>query len=369
MSERLAVHENHSAINNTILYDIVIEDNFENLKAELRRLQVSEKKLCIVTETNVGAIYAEEIKKIAEECAKETVVFTFQAGEKNKNLYTVKDLYTFLIEKHFDRKDMLVALGGGVTGDLTGYCAATYLRGIDFIQIPTSLLAQVDSSVGGKTGVDFDGYKNMVGAFYQPKLVYIAVNTLRTLTKREFLSGMGEVIKYGIIKNTDFFCYLQKHVHEIKNYEKQALEYIIKVSCDTKRRVVENDFKEQGERALLNFGHTLGHAIEKYLYTDMLHGECVSVGMAGAAFVSYKKGYLSKHSLKEITDLLKLYHLPVAEDRFSIKEVLSATNSDKKMESGKIKFIVIDEIGHAFIDRSVSLPEMEEALHYINTGK
>ncbi len=185
MSERLAVHENHN-----IIYEIVIEKDFENLKSELNKLKVSERKLCIVTETTVGAIYTREIKKILEECAKETFVFTFEAGEKNKNLYTIKDLYTFLIEKHFDRRDMLVALGGGVTGDMTGYCAATYLRGIDFIQIPTSLLAQVDSSVGGKTGVDFDGYKNMVGAFYQPKLVYIATDTLKTLTKREFLSGI-----------------------------------------------------------------------------------------------------------------------------------------------------------------------------------
>lgn len=364
MSERLAVHENHN-----IIYDIVIEEDFKNLKSELNKLKVSEKKLCIVTETTVGAIYAEEIKKILEECAKETFVFTFEAGEKNKNLYTVKDLYTFLIEKHFDRKDMLVALGGGVTGDLTGYCAATYLRGIDFIQIPTSLLAQVDSSVGGKTGVDFDGYKNMVGAFYQPKLVYIATNTLKTLTKREFLSGMGEVIKYGIIKDKEFFCYLQKHADEIKNYEKQALSHIIKVSCDTKRRVVENDFKEQGERALLNFGHTLGHAIEKYLYMDLLHGECVSIGIAGAAFLSCQKGYLSEKDLKEITDLLTLYDLPVSESRICIEEVLLATSSDKKMEGGKIKFITADEIGHSFIDRSVSLTEMETALYYIKNRK
>ncbi len=360
MSERLAVHENH-----TVIYEIVIEEDFKNLKSELNKLNVSKRKLCIVTETTVGAIYAEEIKKILEECAKEVFVFTFEAGEKNKNLYTIKDLYTFLIENHFDRKDMLVALGGGVTGDMTGYCAATYLRGIDFIQIPTTLLAQVDSSVGGKTGVDFDGYKNMVGAFYQPKLVYIATNTLKTLTKREFLSGMGEVIKYGIIKDKKFFYYLQKQADNIKNYEKQALSYIIKVSCDTKRKVVENDFKEQGEGALLNFGHTLGHAIEKYLYTDMLHGECVSVGMVGAAFLSWRKGYLSEYDRNEIIDLLKLYELPVSENRICIENVLAATGSDKKMEGGKIKFIVTDEIGHSFVDQSVSLSEMKAALYDI----
>lgn len=364
MSERLEVHEN-----NIPIYDIVIEDNFEELKSEMKKLNVSERKICIVTETNVGAIYADHIKTILDECAKKVFVFTFEAGEKNKNLYTVKDLYTFLIENHFDRKDMLAALGGGVTGDLTGYCAATYLRGIDFVQLPTSLLAQVDSSVGGKTGVDFDGYKNMVGAFYQPKLVYIATDTLKTLTEREFLSGMGEVIKYGIIKEPEFFYYLKEHINDIRNYEKHALAYIIKISCDTKRKVVENDFKEQGERALLNFGHTLGHAVEKYLYMDRLHGECVSIGMAGAAFISYKKGFLAKEAMNEILELLKAYDLPIFENRIHIEDVISATFSDKKMEGGKIKFIIIDKIGHSFIDRSVSQSEMKEALYCISEGE
>ena len=363
MSERLKVHEN-----NIPIYDIVIEDNFKELESEIKKLDISERKICIVTETNVGALYAEHVKNILKECAKDVFVFTFEAGEKNKNLYTVKDLYTFLIENHFDRRDMLAALGGGVTGDLTGYCAATYLRGIDFVQLPTSLLAQVDSSVGGKTGVDFDGYKNMVGAFYQPKLVYIATDTLNTLTEREFLSGMGEVIKYGIIKEPEFFYYLREHIDDIKNHEKQTLAYMIKVSCDTKRKVVENDFKEQGERALLNFGHTLGHAIEKYLYMERRHGECVSIGMAGAAFISYKKGFLSKEAMNEIFELLKAYNLPIFEDRFHIENVISATFSDKKMEGGKIKFIMIDDIGHSFIERSVSQSEMKETLCCISEG-
>ncbi|MDY5576437.1 MAG: 3-dehydroquinate synthase [Lachnospiraceae bacterium] len=364
MTERLTVHENQIPI-----YDIVIEENFERLEEEVKKLNVSEKRLCIVTETNVGPLYGDKIKELLEKCAKEVYIFTFEAGEKNKNLDTVKDLYIFLIEHQFDRKDMLIALGGGVTGDLTGYTAATYLRGIDFIQIPTSLLAQVDSSVGGKTGVDFDGYKNMVGAFYQPKLVYIATNTLESLTEQEFLSGMGEVIKYGVIKDKEFFYYLKEHVQEIRAHEKDALSYIIKVSCDTKRKVVENDFKEQGERALLNMGHTLGHAIEKYVYMYRLHGECVAIGMAGSAFISYKKGYIPKDSMNEIIDLLKAYDLPVSENRIDLDNVIHATYSDKKMESGKIKFVVVNEIGTASIDRSVNWMEMKEALDCILAGE
>ena len=260
-------------------------------------------------------------------------------------------------------------MGGGVTGDLTGYTAATYLRGIDFVQIPTSLLAQVDSSVGGKTGVDFDGYKNMVGAFYQPKLVYIATNTLKTLTEKEFLSGMGEVIKYGVIKDRAFFSYLKEHVSDIMEHKQDVLAYIIKVSCDTKRKVVENDFKEQGERALLNMGHTLGHAIEKYVYMDRLHGECVSIGMAGAAYISYKKGYITQEVMDAILDLLKAYHLPVSENRIDLDNVIHATYSDKKMEAGRIKFIVVHNIGEAVIDKSVSWVEMKNALVCILDGE
>lgn len=364
MSERLVVHEDSVPI-----YDIVVEDNFDHLKMEMEKLNISERRICIVTETTVGPLYADSIRKIMEESAKEVCVFCFEAGEKNKNLYTVKDLYTYLIENHFDRKDMLVALGGGVTGDLTGYCAATYLRGIDFVQIPTTLLAQVDSSVGGKTGVDFDGYKNMVGAFYQPKLVYIATDTLKTLTEKEFLSGMGEVIKYGVIKDKEFFRYLQAHVKEIRNHDKEALAYIVKTSCNTKRLVVENDFKEQGERALLNMGHTLGHAIEKYVYMDRLHGECVSIGMAGAAYISFKKGYITREVMNEIIDLLKSYDLPVSENRIDLDNVIHATYSDKKMEAGRIKFIVINDIGNSSIDRSVNWLEMKEALICILEGE
>ena len=363
MNDRLTVHDGELPV-----YDIVFTNGFDRLVDELAKLNVSGKKICVVTETTVGAIYSEQIIDIIKQAGANPFIYTFPAGEENKTLDTVRKVYEYLIINHFDRKDMLIALGGGVTGDLTGYTAATYLRGIDFIQIPTSLLSQVDSSVGGKTGVDFDSYKNMVGAFYQPKLVYINTDTLKTLTRRQFLSGMGEVVKYGLIKRRDFLDWLIDNSDAIKNYDADALKYMIYVSCDTKREVVENDFKEQGERALLNMGHTLGHAIEKCVDFRLLHGECVSVGSAASAYISYKKGYISEADLKLVIMAHKLFELPVSENTFDDEAVLSATLNDKKMEAGTIKFIVLNEIGKAVIDKTISKADMSDALTKIKSG-
>ncbi len=361
MSEILTVHDE----NNQKLYDIIIEGSFNNLSTQLEALDLTNKRVCIVTDSKVEKLYGDTILDIVSKISKEAYIFSFPAGEANKNLYTVKDVYTFLIEKHFDRKDMLIALGGGVVGDLTGFTAATYLRGIDFVQIPTTLLSQSDSSVGGKTGVDFDGYKNMVGAFYQPKLVYMNTSTFKTLTKKEYLSGMGEVIKHGLIKDKAFYQWIKDNASGIKAFDEDVLLYMVKRNCEIKRDVVENDFKELGERALLNFGHTLGHAIEKFVYSDRLHGECVSVGFVGAAFISMKKGYISKEEYNDILSTLKLFELPVYENRIDIDDVLAATVSDKKMEAGKIKFIILSSIGNAIMDKSIDLIDMKEALGVI----
>ena len=250
-------------------YDIVFSKNFSEIGNELKKFNIENKKLCIVTESNVGPLYAEQVKNELEKTGNAVYVYTFAAGEENKTLDTVQDVYEYLIENHFDRNDCLVALGGGVVGDLTGFSAATYLRGIKFIQVPTSLLAQVDSSIGGKTGVDFRAYKNMVGAFHQPKLVYMNMSVLKSLSKRLFNSGFGEIIKHGLIKDKEYYNWLKDNAESIKALDTDALEHMIYVSCNIKREVVENDPKEKGERALLNFGHTLGHAIEKEM--NFLH--------------------------------------------------------------------------------------------------
>lgn len=357
MSERLTVHYNNEPI-----YDIFIDNSFEHLGEEVSKLSCENKRLCIVTESTVGPIYSENIKTILEKNSKEVFVFCFEAGEASKNLNVVKDLYEFLIINHFDRNDMLVALGGGVVGDLTGFAAATYLRGIQFIQIPTSLLSQVDSSVGGKTGVDFDSYKNMVGAFHQPKLVYSNISTLKTLTNKQFISGFGEVIKSALIKDKDFYGWLKEHSKEALELDDEALIHILVNSCNIKRIVVENDFKEKGERAHLNFGHTLGHAIEKLMNFSLLHGECVSLGTVCSSYISMKKGYITKSEYEDIISTLKAYKLPIYEDTLDVEEVVNATKLDKKMKAGSINFVVLSSIGCAAIDKDVDDDLMKASL-------
>lgn len=363
MSQRITVHYEEKPI-----YDIVIEKNDGGLAGELEKLNVSERKLCIVTESTVGSFYAERIRELLTPIACQVEVFTFPAGEANKNLATVQKLYEFLILHKFDRKDLLLALGGGVVGDLTGYAAATYLRGVDFVQLPTSLLAQVDSSIGGKTGVDFDSYKNMVGAFYQPKLVYMNLEALRTLPEREYLSGMGEVIKHGLIKDISYYEWLFSHMAGIRERDLDTLEQMITVSCKIKREVVERDPKEKGERALLNFGHTLGHAIERLMNFSLLHGECVGLGMLTSCQIGISRGQLTEQEYQRVFDLLKGLGMPVSIEGVSAKEIVAVSKNDKKMEKGNIKFVLLKQLGEAYIDRTVCDREMEEALYQIGAG-
>lgn len=344
------------------LYDIVIEQNFDRLADEFGKLGVTGRKLCIVSDSNVAALYAKDVAKELEKTGNKVFTYVFTAGEENKNLNTVEDVYEFLIQNHFDRKDMLVALGGGVVGDLTGFTAATYLRGIDFIQVPTSLLAQVDSSIGGKTGVDFRSYKNMVGAFHQPRLVYMNISVLKSLSRRLFNSGFGEIIKHGLIKDADYYNWLRVNAAKIKELDADTMEHMIYVSCNIKREVVEKDPKEKGDRALLNYGHTLGHAIEKLMNFTLYHGECVTLGMIAALRISVNRGYISNKQYEDVLEMFKLYEFPVTVSGISADDVVKVSKSDKKMDAGKIKFILLKSIGDAYIDYEVSDTEMKEAL-------
>lgn len=267
MAQRLPVLYNKKPC-----YDIVFQQSFDGLWEELQELGASEKKLCIVTDSRVDELYGAQVAELLEGKCRKIVKYAFPAGEENKNLETVKDVYRYLIEEGFDRKDMLLALGGGVTGDLTGFVAATYLRGIDFVQIPTTLLAQVDSSIGGKTGVDFDSYKNMVGAFKMPRLVYMNLSVLKTLEERQFYSGFAEVMKSALIKDALFYEWLIENMYEICEREPATLEEMVIRTCSIKKMVVEKDPTEQGDRALLNLGHTIGHAIEKAKNFELYHG-------------------------------------------------------------------------------------------------
>lgn len=339
-------------------YNIVFEDSFEELTQHLQPLEISSRRLCIVTDSNVAPLHAGELEKALLGACQEVKTFVFPAGEESKTLETVQSLYEFLIENRFGRRDMLLALGGGVVGDLTGFAAATFLRGIDFVQIPTTVLAQVDSSIGGKTGVDFSKYKNMVGAFYMPKLVYMNTAVLQTLPERQFYAGMGEVIKSALIKDGSFYEWLINSLYEIYDKDEETLRKMIYNCCNIKRMVVEKDPTEQGERALLNFGHTIGHAIEKAMDFKLLHGECVSLGMVAAAFIAYKREMLTFDEYYEIRDMMVPFHLPITIEDIDPQEILRLTKNDKKMESGKIKFILLKKIGKAVIDKTVTDEEL-----------
>lgn len=360
MCNALTVH-----LNDEPIYDIFFANDFNSLPELLAGQGIADRRVCIVTESNVAPLYLDEIRNQLDGKCKELISIIFEAGESQKNLDTVKMIYEKLILAKFDRKDLLVALGGGVTGDITGFTAATYLRGIDFVQIPTSLLAQVDSSIGGKTGVDFNSYKNMVGAFHMPKLVYINVSTLTTLSDEQFISGMGEIIKHGLIKDSAYFDWLIENHDRILARDKDVLMEMIRVSCNIKRVVVENDPTEKGDRALLNFGHTLGHAIERYLDLKLSHGACVGIGCCLASVISYNRGDITEDELHKIIHAFDMFGFPTLKDyHVDADAVIEYTKNDKKMVGDKIKFILLHTIGDAYINTNVVPDDMKKAFEW-----
>ncbi|MBF1019922.1 MAG: 3-dehydroquinate synthase, partial [Lachnospiraceae bacterium] len=293
-------------------YDILIcgSTHFCELHHQVRKLFSIKRRVLIITDTNIAPLYLSQVRMSLNDTVSELHSIVLPAGESQKTLQTVQHLYQILMENHFDRDDFLVALGGGVIGDITGFTAATYLRGISYIQVPTTLLAQTDSSIGGKTGVDFVGYKNMIGAFYPPKTVIMNLNTLNTLPHRQFAAGMAEIIKYGLIWNATFFNWLTVHGAQILSLDQTDLLQMIQSCCEYKRDVVQKDPKDRGIRKILNYGHTLGHALEKYKNFSLLHGECVGLGMLAAARISRGRGLLSVAEEETIRSALLFYSLP-----------------------------------------------------------
>ena len=346
-------------------YDIVINDSFNGLLENIQRLGFAGRKIAVITDTNVKPLYSDEIVNVISPLTDKIVVYEIPAGEENKNLSEIEKIYQVLIENHFDRHDLIVALGGGVVGDMAGFTAATYLRGISFIQIPTTLLAQTDSSIGGKTGVDFNGYKNMVGAFHMPKLVFINISTLKSLDGRQFAAGFAEVMKHGLIKDSNFYTWLIDNMYEIDDKDPEVLMEMIQRSCEIKKAVVEKDPTEKGDRVLLNFGHTLGHAIEKAKNFELLHGECVALGCIAAAFISWKKEMISMEEYYEIRDMFVPFNLPISIEDLDAKDVVKLAKSDKKADSDKIRFILLKSIGKAVVNTEVSDDEMIKALEEI----
>lgn len=305
----------------------------------------------IVSDSNVSAIYGKLVEASLTGQGFSCFHMIFPSGETAKRLSTIADIYTALAENNFTRSDFVVALGGGVTGDMAGFAAATFLRGIRFIQVPTSLLAQIDSSVGGKTGVDLPQGKNLVGAFHQPALVLIDPDVLSTLPPRYFADGMGEAIKYGCIKSRPLFDLIAS-----AEIQKDPQEMIFQC-VDMKRQVVERDEFDTGERMLLNFGHTFGHALEKLHHFEQLsHGEAVGIGMAMVAGYGEKSGITAPGTADEIIRVLKKYNLPVS-DGLPVSSVLAATALDKKSEGGEIRLILLKAIGKSFV-KPFSRPEL-----------
>ena len=356
--------ENRITVNyqNKPCYDIVFSTNFDQLSEEITALGFSGRKIAVITDSNVEKLYLDDVKNALSSCSDKVVSYSIPAGEEHKNLDEIKKIYEFLVERHFDRHDLLIALGGGVVGDMCGFTAATYLRGVSFVQVPTTLLSQTDSSIGGKTGVDLGGVKNMVGAFYMPRLVYTNISTLNTLDERQYASGFAEVMKHGLIKDQNFYSWLIENMYEINDKDPDTVLEMVMRSDEIKRAVVEKDPTEKGDRALLNFGHTLGHAIEKYMDFKLMHGECVALGCVAAAFISWKRELISMEEFYEIRDMFVPFNLPISIDSVDKDAIIELTKSDKKSDSDKIRFILLKKIGKAFIDDSVTAKEMSDAL-------
>ena len=333
-------------------YSIIIEKGLINRVSEEIRKVYKGKKIFIITDDNVNKYYGDKISNELKGSDFEVKLLSLKPGEETKNFNTLPIVYNELLDFNLTRSDLIIALGGGVIGDLAGFVASTYLRGVDFVQIPTSLLAQVDSSVGGKVAVDLDRGKNLVGSFYHPKCVLIDPEVLNTLEDRFFIDGMAEVIKYGCIKDKEFFDYLEK----MENNKQliNNMEVVIHKCCDIKRQVVENDEKDKGERMLLNFGHTLGHAIEQYYnYTKYSHGEGVAIGMYVISKISEEKGLTKKGTSQRIKDILVKYNLPYELD-VKIEETLEAINLDKKKLGNDLNVIILKEIGSSEIYKTTA---------------
>jgi 3-dehydroquinate synthase len=311
---------------------------------------VGGRKVAIVTNTTVAPLYLERLAAPLAAAGKDVISVVLDDGEEYKNWASLMQIFDTLLANKCDRKTTLVALGGGVIGDLTGYAAASYMRGVDFIQVPTTLLSQVDSSVGGKTGINHPLGKNMIGAFYQPKVVLADTTTLETLPQRELAAGLAEVIKYGPIIDEAFFDWIEANIGKLVARDRAALAYAIARSCEIKADVVRQDEREGGLRAILNFGHTFGHAIEAGMgYGAWLHGEAVGCGMVMAADLSHRLGYIDAGTVERIRNVVAAAGLPVKAPDLGTGRWLELMEVDKKNEGGAIKFILIKPLGTAIV--------------------
>jgi 3-dehydroquinate synthase len=345
-------------------YTIVIDsDILTGLGRAMEKFEFS-RKVGLVSNPTVHKLYGSAIAESVRGSGYDLVEIIIPDGEEYKSLLWTEKIYEELFRAKLDRKSALIALGGGVIGDITGYAASTYMRGIDFIQVPTTLLSQVDSSVGGKTGVNHVLGKNMIGTFWQPKLVWIDIATLKSLPEREFLSGLAEVIKYGVIRDEEFFELLENNREKIMALDEDLLMEIIRKSCEIKAGVVSIDERESGLRAILNYGHTVGHAIETVTgYKKYLHGEAVAIGMFSAARLSNILGIMDESQVFRIKALIESYGLPAeVPEGAGVEDLLLSMQLDKKAVAGSLKFILPEKIGAARIESDIKADDIRKAL-------
>lgn len=342
---------------NIMIDAMVLKDIGETLK----KFEFSS-KVALISNPTVYELYGKTVSGSIKDSGYDLLEVLIPDGEEYKSLTYAEKIYEALLKAKLDRKSALIALGGGVIGDITGFAASTYMRGIDFIQVPTTLLAQVDSSVGGKTGVNHPLGKNMIGAFWQPRLVWVDSATLRTLPQREFLSGLGEVIKYGVIWDEEFFVYLETNRDKILQLDPGALTHIIRRSCEIKSEVVSKDERESGLRAVLNYGHTIGHAIETITgYKKYLHGEAVSIGMHLEAKLSHQVGLIDSIDVLRIKDLIDSYKLPSEmPGEIKINDLMEMMQIDKKTVGGKMHFVLPEKVGSVRIHDDITAENIKK---------
>lgn len=344
-------------------YDIVIGGGLLGDKAGRLIAKLGGRAL-VVSNRRVYSLYGGKLAEGLDKAGVKWDKALLPDGEKNKTMKSVGALHDALVDGKYDRDSLVIALGGGVIGDVAGFASATYMRGVRFAQVPTTLLAQVDSSVGGKTGVNHPKGKNLIGSFHQPSLVIADVDTLATLPKKEVLGGVAEIIKYGCIADPKFFGWLEKNMKSLVNLDPDVTARAVGVSCRIKARVVESDERETGQRAILNFGHTVGHAVEAVTgYTRYIHGHAVAIGMATAAELSAIKGTLSGKGRDRVTALIRNSGLPVTLPKdIGLGAIIGAMEMDKKAKSGSIRFVLLHGIGDCQIHADVTREEITEAL-------
>lgn len=351
-------------------YDICFCSSFDELKSCISAVSSPSQKAFLITDSNVAPLYLDEVLSKTEGCFFKISSYIITAGEQSKSLENARLILTKMIEEGFNRDDVVIALGGGVVGDLAGFCSSVYMRGTDFIQIPTTLLSQVDSSIGGKVAVDMDSYKNMIGSFHSPVLVYENSSCLKTLPEEQFLSGMGEVIKSALLGDEKLWSFLLTNIKENNAgaVDADVLQHILYNTCCIKKNIVEEDPFDTAQRALLNLGHTIGHAVEKCSAFALSHGECVALGTICAAYISRSRGYISEADYEEIfcyIEKLGFYTSVPKDIPLKSGDVLKTISKDKKNGVSGLKFILLEKKGKAVIKTDVCVQEILGALELI----